>query len=341
MNRTDISTGSRWWVVLGLVLTTACWSSDLTGQDQDGFGPQRNIRRPPPGGNRIDLSEATALLEAAIRSLYVTIEPGKTDVSPNELLAYADLRSLRLYAGALEVAGWALDQVADDYNRFETQGAYRGGRHRAPDVQAQLALERYRACRETVRSLLQRVRTTAVLAEHQISFCDPGVGHQWRHDVLPALRDTIAATDPLFSEDVVYQRYGVPGQQPRVVPAAAGGGIPNEAVEVARNPTYQPYEGQGQGKGRFFEIRAFGGEIHVRGIRYRHHERSFGVLGTSAVREMPVDQIVEPGAPLFIPCNRGRWVDMTDLEIEWEPGARGRKPFGTIELVESSPNDRN
>lgn len=339
MIRTHLRAGNRWWLVLGLGLVATCWGVDLRAQDQDGFGPSRNIRRPSP--NRADLSEATALLEAAIRSLYTTIEPGKTDVSPNELLAYADLRSLRLYAGALEVAGWALDQVADDYNRYETQGAYRGGRGRVTDVQAQIALERYRACRETVRSLLQRVRTTAVLAEHQISFCDPGVGHQWRQDVLPALRDTIAATDPLFEDNVVYQRYGVPGQQQARVVPAAGGGIPNEAVEVARNPRYQPYEGQGQGQGRYFEIRAFGGEIRVKAIRYRNHERSFGVLGTSAIREVVVNQIVEPGAPLFIPCNRGRWVDISDLEIEWDAGERGRKAYGMIELVESSPNDRN
>ncbi|HTI52561.1 MAG TPA: hypothetical protein VL475_16470, partial [Planctomycetaceae bacterium] len=286
------------------------------------------------------LSEATAILESAIRTLYVTIEPGKNDVSSNELLAYADLRSLRLYAGALEVAGWSLDQAVTDYNRYESSGAYRGGRGRVTDAQAQIALERFRASRETVRTLLQRVRTTAVLAEHQISFCDPVVGQQWRKEVVPALRDTINATDPLFAEEVAYQRYGVPGQQAKVIPAG-GAGIPNEAVEVGRYPQYQPYDGQGQGRGRYFEIRAFGGDIRVKAIRYRNHENAFGVLGTSGVRELPIDQVVEPGAPLFIPCNRRRWVDISDLEIEWEPAQRGRKPYGLIELVESSPDDRN
>jgi hypothetical protein len=318
--------------VLGLMIVG--WVSPLRAQD--GFAPTQ-IRRPTP---QTDLSEATAILESAIRTLYVTIEPGKNDVSSNELLAYADLRSLRLYAGALEVAGWSLDQAVTDYNRYESSGAYRGGRGRVTDAQAQIALERFRASRETVRTLLQRVRTTAVLAEHQISFCDPVVGQQWRKEVVPALRDTINATDPLFAEEVAYQRYGVPGQQAKVIPAG-GAGIPNEAVEVGRYPQYQPYDGQGQGRGRYFEIRAFGGDIRVKAIRYRNHENAFGVLGTSGVRELPIDQVVEPGAPLFIPCNRRRWVDISDLEIEWEPAQRGRKPYGLIELVESSPDDRN
>lgn len=321
-------------VAFALGLGAVIWGS-FGIQAQDGFSPTR-VRRPTPP----DLSQSTALLEAAIRSLYVTIEPEKNDTSPNELLAYSDLRSLRLYAGALEVAGWALDQCFSDYQRYDTAGAYRNGWNRVSDARAQSALELYRARRETVRSLLQRVRTTAVLAEHQISFCDAGVGQQWRQEVVPALRDTIAATDPLFEEDVAYQRYGVPGQQARVVPAAGTSGVPNEAVDVTRNPTYQPYEGQGEGQGRYFEIRAFGGDVNVKAIRYRNHENAFGVLGTSVVREISVDQVVEPGAPLFVPCNRKRWVSISDLEVEWEPGQRGRKPYGIIELVESSPDDR-
>src|SRR5436190_15148898 len=51
-----------------------------------------------------ELSEATALLESSVRAMYQNIEPG-SDTSPNELLAYADLRALRLYTSALEVAG--------------------------------------------------------------------------------------------------------------------------------------------------------------------------------------------------------------------------------------------
>lgn len=338
MIRNRLTPRNRWW--LGLSLMAGLCGSQIGAQDPDGFAPPRGRYPSHPNHNHIDLSEATALLEAAVRALYVTIEPGKNDVSPNELLAYADLRSLRLYAGALEVAGWSLDQVADDYHRFETQGAYRGGRGRVSDVQAQLALERYRACRETVRSLLQRVRSTAVLAEHQISFCDPGVERQWRQEVLPALRDTIDATEPLFQAQVVYQRYGIPGQQATVI-TASGNGIPNEAVEVGRYPVYQPYDGQGRGQGRYFEIRAYGGEVLVKGIRYRSHENSFGVVGTSAIREITVNQVVEPGAPLYIPCNRKRWVDVSELQVEWQPGSRGRKPYGTIELVEDCPDDRN
>lgn len=331
-----IRTHSRWWLAMGLGLVVA--AAGFEAQAQDGFAPTR-VRRPPTQPVP-DLSEATAVLESAIRSLYVTIEPGKNDVSPNELLAYSDLRSLRLYAGALEVAGWSLDQCATDYNRYNSAGAYRGGRGRVTDAQALAALERYRASRETVRSLLQRVRTTAVLAEHQISFCDPYVGQQWRQEVVPALRDAIAATEPLFEEEVAYQRYGVPGQQARVVPAS-GNGVPNEAVEVAKNPNFQPYDGQGRGKGRYFEIRAYGGDVAVKSIRFRSHEDAFGAFGTSNTREITVNQVVEPGAPLYVPCNRKRWVDISDLEIEWEPGQRGRRAFGQIELVENSPDDRN
>ncbi|MFN0050637.1 MAG: hypothetical protein ACKV0T_00510 [Planctomycetales bacterium] len=335
MIRRNMFTRIRGKLWLGLVLIVA---TSAVARGQDGFSATR-VRRPAPSSSS-SLSEATAILESAIRTLYKTIEPGNNDSSPNELLAYSDLRALRLYAGALEVAGWALEQAVDDYNRYETAGAYRGGRGRTTDLQALAALERYRASRETVRSLLQRVRTTAVLAEHQISFCDPTVGQDWRQDVLPALRDTIAATDPLFAEEVVYQRYGVPGQQAKVIPAG-GSSVPSDAVEVARNPTYQPYEGQGRGQGRYFEIRAYGGDVRVKSIRFRNHENAFGVLGTSGVREIAIDQVVEPGTPLFVPCNRNRWVDVSDLEVDWEPAQRGRKAFGLIELVENNADDQN
>ncbi|MGQ0637200.1 MAG: hypothetical protein ACT4QC_21535 [Planctomycetaceae bacterium] len=321
----------RLLIGLACLAATAAYAQAQT----DDFSSTR-IRRPDPP----NLSEATAILEAAVRSLYATIEPSSNNTSPNELLAYADLRSLRLYSGALEVAGWALEQSADDYNRYDRSGAYRAGRGRVNDTNALLALERFRACRETVRTLLQRVRTTAVLAEHQISFCDIQVGRQWRQEVLPALRETIAATDPVFEEEVVYQRYGVPGQTATII-QAGGTGIPEEAVEVGRYPTYQPYEGQGRGRGRYFEIRAFGGAVRVVAIRFKSHENAFGLVGTSTTREITINQTVQPGEPLFIPCNRQRWVDVSELEIEWEPAQRGRKVYGLIELAESTGDERN
>ena len=167
---------------------------------QGGYAP-RETRRPEPPS----LSESTALLESAVRNLYKSIEPGNDQSSPNELLAYADLRSLRLYTGALEVAGWSLEKVWDDYQNYLDRGVYRD-RSRLTDRNALAAYERYQAARETVRTLLQRVRSTAILAEHQLSFCDPQVAIEWRQEVLPTLRDCIAATDPIFEEEVVYQR---------------------------------------------------------------------------------------------------------------------------------------
>ena len=158
---------------------------------QGGYGP-RETRRPEPPS----LSESTALLESAVRNLYKSIEPGNDQSSPNELLAYADLRSLRLYTGALEVAGWSLEKVWDDYQNYLDRGVYRD-RSRLTDRNALAAFERYQAARETVRTLLQRVRSTAILAEHQLSFCDPQVAIEWRQEVLPTLRDCIAATDPI------------------------------------------------------------------------------------------------------------------------------------------------
>lgn len=330
----------RLLAALALVMSCACPAFAQNGayvfsQNGAAYDPAQ-IRRPDVP----DLSEATAIFESAIRSLYVTIEPGSNVTSPNELLAYSDLRCLRLYAGALEVAGWNLDKCSDDYRHFDGAGAYHGGRGRVPDADAQIALERFRAARETVRSLLQRVRTTAVLAEHQISFCDPQVGRQWRQDVLPALRDTVAATDPIFEPEIVYQRYGVPGQQPAVIQASATG-IPGDACDIGRYPTYRPYDGQGRGQGKYFQIRSFGGDVRVKSIRCKNHENAFGLVGTSAICDIPVNQVVAPGEPFYVPCNRGRWVDISDLEIEWEPVQRGRKVYGMIELVENCPTTRN
>lgn len=326
---------SRWWT-WGLGLVVAATFAAPAAAQQDGFrgSSPRDARHRIPS-----LSEATAILEAAVRNLYTTITPGN-DTSPNELLAYADLRVLRLYTGALEVAGWSLEQAMNDYQRYYDAGAYRGGRSRISDQNALIAMERYHAYRETVRSLLLRVRTTAVSVEHQVSFCDPELAREWRSDVLPALRDTIAATEPLFEEEIAYQRYGIPGQTATRVIPTAGSGVPRDAVDVARSPTYRPYEGQGRGQGRYFEIRVYGGSVNVRAIRFRNHENAFGVLGTSAIKEITVNQTAEPGEPLYIPCNRNRWADISELEVEWENGERGRKAFATIELVESVPDNR-
>ncbi|HVW02668.1 MAG TPA: hypothetical protein VHB77_20090 [Planctomycetaceae bacterium] len=321
-------------------------------------------------GGAPTLSEATAILESAVRALYKSIEPGDQP-SPNELVAYADLRALRLYTGALEVAGWDLEQAANaippnggygynnggnGYNNGNGQGnnpgdgtvfGYRpngngnggngNGRPSIPrDDQSGSDRERYLAFRETVRTLLFRVRTTAVAVEHQVSFCDPQVAQAWQRDVVPALMDTIAATQPLFMEQESFVSYHVPGQQPRVIQTSTSG-IPDNAVEVAANPEFQPYDGKGRGQGRYFVVKAFGGPIRVKVIRYRSHENAFGVLGTSVVRELSIDQIAAPNQPLFVPCNRDRFVDLSGLEIEWESADNRRKTFGSIDLVADRP----
>lgn len=335
MTQNPRSFGVRPALLAAVVAALASWS---TATAQDGFTPAR-VRRPSPP----NLSESTALLESAVRNLYKLIEPTSTgdENSPNELLAYADLRSLRLYTGALEVAGWSLEKHYGDYVNYYDRGVYRD-RSRLTDRNALAAWERYQAARETVRTLLQRVRSTAILAEHQISFCDPQIGREWRGEVLPALRDAIASTEPIFEEDIVYQRYGVPGQSARVVPASGTSGAPGDAVDVSRNAVYQPYDGQGRGQGRYFEIRAFSGPVRVKLIRFQSHERSFGVTDSAVVRELSIDQVVEPGQPLYVPCNRGRSVDVSDLEVEWGPADRnGRRTLATIDLVDSNSDDRN
>jgi hypothetical protein len=285
------------------------------------------------------LSEATAILEAVVRDMYKNIEPGR-DSSPNELLAYADLRALRLYTGALEVAGWSLEQAMQDYQRYEKAGAYRNGWTRITDPRAQETMERYRAYRETTRTLLYRVRTTAVSVEHQVGFCDPAVAREWRAQVLPALRDTISATEPMFFEQYAFQSYGLPGQVARPV-NTANGGIPEGAVDVSQNPTHSPYNKQGRGQGRYFVIRTFGGNVRIHAIRYRSHENAFGLVGTSTVRELSVEQDAAPGSPLYVACNRGRWADISELEVDWEVVGGNRRTSALIELVDASPNDPN
>lgn len=347
---------SRRWVLMGLgfAVATGIAASSVA---QDGFRPvprDRDFRDPRdvrdtrpvdyPDYNNIQnapsLSEATAVLEAAVRTMYKDIEPTQdTESSPNELLAYADLRALRLYVGALEVAGWSLEHANTEYQRFQSSGAYRGGHRNIGDPLALAAFERYRAHRETARTLLYRVRTTSVSVEHQVGYCDPAIAREWRNTVLPALRDTIAACEPVFQEQFAYQGYGIPGKPISRIVAVSGGGVPREAVEVARVPTYQPYDGQGRGQGRYFEIRSYGGPVRVRAIRFKNQESAFGVLGTSGVRELLVNQVAEPGRPLFVAGNRRRWINVSDLQVDWEPASRDQRAYATIELVESSPDD--
>lgn len=294
------------------------------------YGTNRNVPT---------LSEATAILEAAVRSLYKHIEPGD-DPSPNELIAYADLRALRLYTGALEVAGWDLEQAAQQYQDLDA-GRFRGRVRDLPtDARVLQARERYLAFRETVRTLLYRVRSTAVAVEHQVSFCDPQVNREWQEQVVPALLDTISATKPLFIEQEFYTSYGMPGSnRPRVIPT--GNSVPQDAVEVSRSPVYRPYNGQGRGQGRYFEIRAFGGPVRVKRIRYVSHENNFGVIGTTVQRELAVDQIASPSEPLYIPCNRDRFVDLSQLEVEWENADTRRNALGTIDVISDRPDNGN
>lgn len=294
--------------------------------------------RTSPRSHGPSLSEATAILEAAVRVLYQHIEPGD-DPSPNELIAYADLRALRLYTGALEVAGWDLEQAAQVYQ--ELDGArYRGRVRDLPtDSRTQQARERYLAFRETVRTLLFRVRSTAVAVEHQVSFCDPRVNREWTTEVVPALMDVITSTQPLFMEQDFYSAYTAPGQRARPVSATNNpNGIPADAVDVSRSPVYRPYNGQGRGQGRYFEIRAFGGPVRVKRITYVSHESNFGVIGTSVTRELAVDQIATPNEPLFIPCNRDRFVDLSQLEVQWENVDNRRTAFGIIDVIEDRPD---
>jgi hypothetical protein len=287
------------------------------------------------------LSESTAILESSVRALYKHIEPGD-DPSPNELIAYADLRALRLYTGALEVAGWDLEQAQQTYQELDNP-RYRGRVRDLPtDPRTQHARERYLAFRETVRTLLYRVRSTAVAVEHQVSFCDPLVTREWQHEVVPALLDVIASTQPLFLEQDTFSSYSAPAG--RVRPAAnpnLPNGVPAEAADVARSPVFRPYNGEGRGQGRYFEIRAFGGPIRVKRIRYVSHENNFGVIGTSVTRELAVDQIASPQDPLFVPCNRERFVDLSNLEVEWENADNRRNAFGLIDVIADRPSERD
>jgi hypothetical protein len=286
------------------------------------------------------LSESTAILESSVRTLYKHIEPGD-DPSPNELIAYADLRALRLYTGALEVAGWDLEQSQQTYQEIDS-ARYRGRIRDLPtDPRTQQARERYLAFRETVRTLLYRVRSTAVAVEHQVSFCDPRVTREWQSEVVPALLDVIAATQPMFLEQDTFSAYAAPAGRfrPTVNPNLPNG-VPPEAAEVARSPVFRPFNGEGRGQGRYFEIRAFGGPIRVKRIRYVSHESNFGVIQNSVTRELAVDQIASPQEPLFVPCNRERFVDLSNLEIEWD-NAGNRGAYGVIDVVADRPGERD
>lgn len=329
--------------LLGLVCVIGFAQDDfLTPRGNPNNGPNSRGYGGPngPGHSIPTLSEATAILEAAVRQLYKHIEPGE-DPSPNELIAYADLRALRLYTGALEVAGWDLEQASQTYSELDS-ARYRGRVRDLPtDARTLQARERYLAFRETVRTLLLRVRTTAVAVEHQVSFCDPRVTREWRNEVVPALADVISATTPLFLEQDNYTAYSGPGGPRTRTVSNNNNGIPSDAVEVARAPVYRPYNGEGRGQGRYFEIRAFGGPVRVKRIRYVSHESNFGVLNSNVTRELTVDSVASAKEPLFVPCLRERFVDLSQLEVEWENADPRRSAYATIDVLGDRPNGRD
>lgn len=286
----------------------------------------------------MSLSEATALLESAVRDLYHRIEPGQ-DPSPNELIAYADLRALRLYTGALEVAGWDFENATAQFSRAD----YDRYRYNSTinDDKIRQARDRYLAFRETVRTLLFRVRMTAVSAEHQISFCDSQAIRDWQDLVYPALVDTIRATQPMFYEDDDFQRYQAPGSAANTNVVPTSNGIDPNAVEVRNAQIYAPYEGKGQGTGRYFEVKAFGGPLRVKQIRYVEINRNFNTIDTNSERVVPMNgAIIDANSAIYIPCNRGRSVDVTNIRIEWEPTDRNRRTYGLIDLVEEDRSRR-
>jgi len=310
-----------------LALCAGWWGvSDVQAQ---AYQPVNDLYR--DSSQVMPLSEATALLEMAVRDLYQRIEPGQ-EPSPNELIAYADLRALRLYTGALEVAGWDFENAASQFSQSDFE-RYRYNSN-ITDEKIRQARDRYLAFRETVRTLLFRVRMTAVSAEHQISFCDSRAIRDWQQHVYPALMDTIRATQPLFYEDDDYHRYHAPGSSPTsVVPTSSG--VPGNAVEIRNAETYSPYDGKGQGTGRYFEVKAFQGPIRIRRILYTEINRNFSTIQTTSERVVNANNVVvNANSAIYLPCNRGRSVDLTNIRIEWEPVDRNRRSFGSIDLVE-------
>lgn len=332
----QISSPKRLTMALTLGLCSSLWMA-TPGMAQ-GYRP--NSSPTYNSGSTPNLSEATAVLESAVRNLYQKLEPGQ-DPQPNELIAYADLRVLRLYTGALEVAGWDLEHAANDFSQ-QDYSRYRYNSQINDERMAQRR-ERYLSFREAVRNLLLRVRSTAVSVDHQISFCDPRAIQEWRQEVVPALDDTIAATQPLFYDDDDAARYHTPGQQasnnqPNIVPTSSG--LPQNAVEVAKFPTFQPYEGKGQGTGRYFEVKAFGGPVMIRKIRFRQVDNANSTIGSSTPRELVINKVIEADQVMYFACNRDRMVNLTRMEIEWENADGRRKGFGSIDLVSEIPNQR-
>lgn len=302
---------------------------------QTNYQPSDLYRNP---SQVMPLSEATALLENAVRDLYRLIEPGQNP-SPNELIAYADLRALRLYTGALEVAGWDFETAANEFTRADYE-RYRYNSNISDDQKRQ-ARDRYLAFRETVRTLLFRVRTTAVAAEHQVSFCDVQAVRNWQDIVYPALVDTIRATQPLFYEEDDFRRYHAPGSSANnnVIPTSSG--IPQNAVEIRNSQTYSPFDGKGQGTGRYFEIKAFGGPLRVSQVRYLEIHQNFNGINTSVERSIPVNgAIIDANSAIYVPCNRGRLTDVSNIQIDWEPVDRNRRTYGSIDLSEDDKSRR-
>ncbi|MFO1022081.1 MAG: hypothetical protein U0903_15515 [Planctomycetales bacterium] len=164
--------------------------------------------------------------------------------------------------------------------------------------------------------------------------------------MVPALDDTIAATQPLFYDDDDAARYHAPGQQasipsnkqPNIVPTSSG--VPENAVEVGKFPHYLPYDGKGQGSGRYFEVKAFGGPVMIRKIRFRQIDNANSTIGSSVPRELVINKVIEADQVMYFACNRDRMVHLTKMEIEWENADGRRKGFGSIDLVSEIPNQR-
>ena len=181
-----------------------------------------------------------------------------------------------------------------------------------------LPLMRYRTTLAAMQRLTLRLRMTAANVESEIARERSDLSDAWSRLIRDNLDDVVTT---VLSMRVL--------RRPEPLPDT--GRPPAGFVPILKRETYKP--AGLKGLSRSLKIEAYGGKVKVRIVKFTITEASFGYFTFDQARAMRVNREVVPGRALLVQVERGHRVDVSKIEVEWEPDA-ARRCFGRVTVTD-------